>query len=79
MYCKNLPFLDIGIVECYFNIEIELLLQNTKIYIQKRVFLTLPTDLWPLVTWQNMQIKVNDMVQKKEKTFIYPMVYNVLW
>ena len=38
----------------------------------------LSTDLWSFVTRQNMQIKVNDMVQKREFTFIYPIVYDLL-
>ena len=64
-YCEVRTLRD-QFVACYFNVEIGLLVQNTKRYLKKLVFLMLSTDLWPLVTWQNMQIKVNDMVQKRD-------------
>ena len=42
---KIILFLEIGIVVCYFHIEIGLLVQNTERYLQKLVFLMLSTDL----------------------------------
>ena len=41
---KILLFLETGIVTCYFNVEIGLLVQNTKRYLKKLVFLMLSTD-----------------------------------
>ena len=38
IYCKNLDFLEIGIVACYFNVEIGLLVKNTKRYLQNLFF-----------------------------------------